>query len=229
MYSEHKKKEMLAQYKERDDKVFQFFGEVLEDIGSVFVRDDTGKELVSSRVQVITVFTFVDIVASYWFAYHNKTGTPTTRFTEWTREYCFTSRNKEFVGSAFERLDALRLFELRNSLVHFFGLASSKDSPHNFAISPNDDGKWKSVTEKLTKVLKKKGQELTVLESKKFYNLALEGSVLMLDEWKMIISEAQNDESKKMAHIEGIDRIFQRIEAEGALKVQMPEKESNGQ
>ena len=46
----------------------------------------------------------------------------------------------------------------------------------------------------------------------------------MLDEWKEIVNEAQDDENKKMAHVEGIDRIFQKINAEGAFKIKMPEE-----
>lgn len=167
LYIEQRKKGMLIQHKEKDDKVFYFFKEVLDDIGSVFVHNDSGKELVSSRVQVVIVFTLIDIVASYWFAYHGRTGTPTQRFTEWMNKYCFIPGNKEFSNSAYTKPNGERLFELRNSLVHFFGLASKKDALHNFAIAPNDD-KWVTVTEKFTKVLKKKDRIFLSSKAKDF-------------------------------------------------------------
>jgi hypothetical protein len=51
----------------------------------------------------------------------------------------------------------------------------------------------------------------------------LEGAIKMLDEWRAIIDEAQNNEARKWEHIEGIDRIYQKIQLEGALKVNLPE------
>lgn len=223
LYAQMQKEKILEQHKEKDDKIFRFFREVLEDIGTIFVTNDKGKELVSSRVQVIAVFTLADIVASYWFAYHDKTGTPTERFITWVNSYCLIPENKAFPNSTYSDISAERLFKLRNSLVHFFGLASGKDEVHNFAISPNNEN-WMEVTKKLQKTLEKKGQKICVIESKKFYNLVLEGAILMLDEWKLVIDEAQDNEEKKVSHIEGIDRIFQKIETEGALKIQKPEE-----
>ena len=46
----------------------------------------------------------------------------------------------------------------------------------------------------------------------------------MLNEWKKIIAESQSDEVKKWQHIEGIDRIYQKIQLEGAAKVAISEQ-----
>jgi len=201
---------------EKDKMVFQFFGDTLEDIGTIFYKNEKELEVVSSRVQLIAIFTLVDVLASYWYEYRNQTGTPKERFTTWMNAFCFTHENIEFAGSEYENTTTERLYQFRSSLVHFFGL--SRTDNDTFGIVPNDE-EAKRLMEGFIKRQRNNGKTMYMVDSKKLHSLVGEGAILMLNGWSQIIQEAQTDEVKKWSHIEGIDRIYNKVMLEGAVRV----------
>ncbi len=210
--------ELEKSHSEKDKLVFQFFTDTLEDIGAIFAKSDKGHELIASRVQLIALFTLVDVLASYWYEYRNRigTGTPRDRFASWLSEFCYVPENKEFIGSEYEKISIDRLYELRSSLVHFFGLA--RTAVDTFGIAPNDD-EARSTMLSFIKQQKNKGTRMYLIESKKLHSLISEGALLMLGRWSKIIKDSQTDETKKWSHIEGIDRIYTKVMNEGAVRV----------
>lgn len=208
-------------HQKKDDAVFKFFREAMEDIGSVFAMDEQKHNYTSERVQLVCVFTFVDVVASYWYEYLNKTGTQRERFVEWVERYCLAAENQECTGTDFEHLTTRNFYAFRSSMVHFFGIAGLEDD-YKLSIATNriED----ELVEKWRQGFRERGAHVLIIKPKKLYNLILEGAMLMLGEWKKIIDEAKNDEDKKWQHIEGIDRIYKKIQLEGAAKVSVPEQ-----
>lgn len=217
-----KKQQLGREHQKKDDLVFRFFGEVMEDIGSVFAMDDKERNYTAERTQIICVFTFIDVIASYWYEYLGRNGTQRDRFTEWTQKYCLNNDNPEYIGTDFAHLTAENLYAFRSSMVHFFGIAGF-EGDYKLTIATNrisDD-----LIEKYRKGFREHGEHVLIIKPKKLHNLMLEGAVRMLDEWRTIIDEAQNNEMKKWGHIEGIDRIYRKIQLEGALKVNLPESQ----
>ena len=208
------------EHQKKDDAVFKFFREAMEDIGSAFVVDDKKRNYTSERVQLICVFTFIDVVASYWFEYLGRNGTQREHFLTWVQEYCLTERNPKYSKTDFVNLTATNLYAVRCSMVHFLGIAGlGGDYKLTFATNRMSD----DFIEKYRKGFRDHGHQVLIVKPKSLHNLILEGTVLMFDDWKKVIDEAQTDEGKKWGHIEGIDRLYQRIQIEGAAKVSIPE------
>jgi hypothetical protein len=217
---DERRQRLAREHQQKDDAVFQFFKIATEEINSVFAVRADGKNYTSERVQLVCIFTLVDIVANYWYEYLGRTnGTPRSRFEEWVNKYCLNDQNPEYVGTDFVYLTANDIYATRSSLIHFFGM-SGLSGRHKLTFATN------SISDDFIARYKKKFQErghsILVVKPKKLHNLVLEGTLLMLFDWKQIIAEAQRDEEKKWQHIEGIDRIYQKIQLEGAMKVEIP-------
>lgn len=214
-----RKQQLARDHQKKDDAVFQFFKVASEEINSVFATDH-GRHYTSERVQLVCVFTLIDVVANYWFEYLGRPdGKPRTRFEEWMTAYCLTEKNPEYVGTDFINLSCGDLYATRSSLVHFFGLAGLSGS-HKLVFATN--GISDDFIEKYKKGFQERGHLVLIVKPKKLHNLVLEGVLLMMFEWKQTIADAQSDEIKKWQYIEGINRIYQKIQLEGAMKVEIP-------
>lgn len=212
--------DLRKDHQRKDGAVFTFFKEAMEDIGSIFAIDDQKRNYTAERTQMICVFAFIDILASYWYEYLNQQGTPKERYLAWYQRYCINKDNKEYGNTDFKLLTAKDCYALRNSMVHFLGIAEA-ESDYKFVLATNripDE-----QIRKFTDGFKKRGHTVIIIRPKKFYNLVLEGAILMLDDWRGIINQAQTDTVKKWEHIEGIDRIYNKTRTEGAAKVPLPE------
>ncbi len=219
---DERKQQLGREHQKKDNAVFKFFKEATDDISSVFAVDAEKRNYTSERVQLVCVFTFIDVVASYWYEYLGKIGTQRDRFVEWVEQYCLTEKNQEYAGTDFVQLTAANFYAFRSSMVHFFGIAGL-EGDYMLSIATNrisDD-----LIEQWRKGFRERGNHVLIFKPKKLHNLVLEGAVMMLDEWRKIIDESQSDETKKWQHIEGIDRIYQKIQLEGAAKVAIPEQQ----
>jgi hypothetical protein len=220
MSDSQKLRARLAQeHAKKDTEVFKFFDVMSKDIGSSFRTEPSGKyDVVAQRVQLVAVFTFVDVVASYWYEYLNKTGTQKERFLRWSEAFCFIADNPQFSGDV-TLLNSKSLYTIRSSLVHFFGLGEGVP----IMIAPNRSttaqmNAWRATLKTIGRV------DIPLLSPKDIYNLFLEGAILMLSGWKTNVADAQTDEGKKWMHIEAIDRIHRKIMKEGAILVPIPEQ-----
>ena len=206
-------------HQKKDDAVLKFFlKEATEDIASVFAMDSEHRNFTSERVQLICVFTLVDVIANYWYEYLGKNGTQRDRFLEWVKKYCLVDTNPEYRDTDFVHLSAENLYAVRSSMVHFLGIAGL-DGEYKLTFATNrmsDD-----FIARYQKGFRERGHHVLVVKPKKLHNLILEGTILMFSDWKKVINEAQSDEGKKWQHIEGIDRIYQKVQLEGALKIEI--------
>lgn len=215
------RQQLGREHQKKDDAVIKFFlKEATEDIASVFAMDSEGRNYTSERVQLICVFTLIDVIANYWYEYLGETGTQQVRFLQWVKKYCLVDANTEYKGKDFAYLSAENLYAVRSSMVHFLGIAGlNNEYKLTFATNRMSD----DFIEKYKKGFKERGHNVLVIKPKKLHNLILEGTILMLTDWKKVISEAQSDEEKKWRHIEGIDRIYKKFQLEGSMKVLIPE------
>lgn len=220
---DEKRQQLGQEHQKKDDAVFKFFREAMEDVGSVFRTDEQQRIYASERAQTVVVFTFADVVANYWYEYLDKTGKPSERFLTWINRYCINEHNSSYCGTDFTKLSAERMYSFRSSMVHFLGISNPKEEKVAIGITSNrisDDEiqKWRAGFQQA-------GHTAIIFKPKQLYNLILDGAMLMLDDWKNIIDLSQTDEIKKWEHIEGIDRIYRKIRLEGAVLVAVPPKQ----
>src|SRR3989344_1881859 len=202
-----KRKQLEYEHQKKDDTVLKFFlKEATEDIASVFATDSQKRNYTSERVQLVCVFTLIDVIANYWYEYLGRNGTQQNRFLEWVNKYCLTNTNPEYKDADFVHLSAKNLYAVRSSMVHFLGIAGlDGDYKLTFATNRMSD----DFIETYRKGFLERGHHVLIVKPKKLHDLILEGTILMLNEWKKVIDEAQSDENKKWEHIEGIDRLYQ--------------------
>ncbi|MES3005480.1 MAG: SEC-C domain-containing protein [Patescibacteria group bacterium] len=216
-FIETKNLNFINDHPSRNKKVFQFFTQAIEDINTAFRKDDKNRDIVASRVQMVTIFTFIDIMASYWFEYLGKTGTQQERFLGWFSKYCLTTDNKEYKDNTeMKKITAPRAYSFRNSMVHFFGLSGFEEDKY-MLLATND--RPEIEVEELKKRLKKKSRAVVITKSEEWHRLITSGAMLMLEEMQNDIDKSQTDEATAYAHVHGIDRIFQKTQKEGAVKI----------
>lgn len=222
LFLRDQKQKLWDEHVFKDKEVFRFFNDVINDIGSVFRIHESGHDMVAQRVQLTTTFTFIDVVASYWYEYLGKNGTQRERFEEWLKKYCLTEENHEYKNDKeLQKFTATRLYSFRSSMVHFFGMSEPSEG-YFIAITPNNTPEEEVERWRLGFDAKK--HPTIIVKPKRLHDLMTEGGILMLNEMHKNIEDSRFDESKKWAHVEGIDRIFQKVMKEGAVKIVIPEK-----
>ncbi len=199
----------------KEKEVFEFFNQIVKETTIVFLKDVSGGDRIPLRIQMIITFSLIDILASYWFEYLEKTGTQQERFCLWYKTFCKTYRNKKYLkNQQWNILSSSRLYQLRNSLVHFFGLSSKIENIY-LSLVPNDlPDNEKSDLEKR---LNNHKYKTIVIKPNEFHELVREGGILMLEDWLENVRLANSgDTNKKNAHIKGINKIWEKIRSEGA-------------
>ncbi|HVY35976.1 MAG TPA: hypothetical protein VG982_01715 [Candidatus Paceibacterota bacterium] len=172
------------------------------------------KDVVPLRMQLIGGFTIIDVLGSYWFEYLNKTGTPRERFFEFTEKFCLTPKNKIYaVSTLIKGATKERLYDLRSSLVHFYGLGKHKD----FGIAANISKTHTSeVIQNMVIEFRKKVPNLIFIQPTELRDIIVEGTSLMFESMIENINKSHTNENTKKAHIEGIERIYNKLFEEGA-------------
>lgn len=206
-------------HQQKEKETFAFFTEVIEgEINVTLLQNEKNEDLIPLRTQLILSFVLSEVLASYWYEFKGITGTPTERFIEWYKEFCKTTQNKIYKQhSHWATMPPDRLFELRNSLIHFMGLSAPKDYIY-FSLVSNDlpDSDFAQYEQGLSK----NGNTTFVIKPKEFNLLIKEGGVLMLNRWARDIREANDGNiEKRDQYICGIDRIWRKIQSEGAVKI----------
>ncbi len=94
--------------KEKDAKTVNEFPKTLQfvvdsllrtsqDLHNLFYKTDADLEIISPLMQLIGIFTMIDVLGSYWYQYLNKTGSQSERFDEFVNNFCLVDTNKTFV------------------------------------------------------------------------------------------------------------------------------------
>lgn len=206
----------LKEHELRERAVMQFFTDITEEVKTIFFTPDCEK-IVSIRIQTITAFVFAEVLSNYWDCYTKQNRAPTARLTDWINIFCGTDENSTYQTiHHFQTLGAEPLLELRHSLIHFFGLSRQKEGKQiTLGSSDMDDEVFKKFEKGFT-------SGVAVLKPIHFYQLFRDGALLMMNKMLTNVRLSVTDESKKQEHINGISRIFDKFQAEGAMQVVIP-------
>ncbi|MFA6593891.1 MAG: SEC-C domain-containing protein [Candidatus Buchananbacteria bacterium] len=206
---------MLAEHNDREKKVFRFFNEVIEETNIILLKSEDGHDKIQSRIQMIIIFSLVDMLGGYWYTFLGQNGKTLERPKNWYNKYCATEENIHY-KDFWTELNVERLYVFRNSLVHFFGLGEKYDNIYISLASNNlPDKTHKNWQEEFSK----KGDKTIIIRPEDFYNLIKEGGVLMLKEWGNMIKQAQTNRDKECYYINGIERVWDKIRKEGAVRI----------
>lgn len=207
------RKEILEIHIAREKEVVSFFIGVIEEVNQVFLNETDGSNRIPLRVQTVAAFSAIDVLASYWFAFLNKTGRTNKRAEAWYDEFCAKEENKHYLG-LWRKVSSERLYKFRNALVHFFGMGEIDPGEIYIALAANDLSD--ESKEKMERAFLAKGHKTIMFRPKDFFDMIREGAIMMMEQWASIIAEAQTDKAKEQEYIEGIERVWQKIMKEGA-------------
>lgn len=186
------------------------------ELNQLFFKTDEDVEIIPSRMQLIGIFTIVDVLANYWYEYLGKTGTYTERFDDYINTFCFTNQNKEYLNKRYLENDVtseqLRLF--RGGLVHFYGLSSN----HSYCImgNPSKNMSQEQIDQMHKNIPKiRKDIKFIFIQPIELKKIVIEGAVLMLEKFGSDCQIALSEE-EKISYATSIYRIQQKLRKEGA-------------
>ncbi|MDO8575510.1 MAG: hypothetical protein Q7R78_02315 [bacterium] len=220
--SDNINKQMLEHGKKEKNVTKSILG-FTQELSNLFYKTEKGGYPVSSRMQLIGCFSIIDVLANYWFEYlGRKDGTPSLRFYEYINSFCFNDKNLDFKNSKnLKDLNTENFYKFRCGLVHFYGL-----SVPNLVIMPNIDDKFTEADmQEYKQKLGKANSNLIYIQSLEIKNIIYKGAELMLLTMIENIQKSQTDEIFKQKHIEGVNRIYEKMQKEGAILVPMKEME----
>jgi hypothetical protein len=211
VYIKERNINLLKEHPQKEKEVMKFFKESLSEVNSAFLKNDNKEDILSSRIQLIIIFVFVDILSSFLFFYiDNKDNAHKKRFLLWIDEYFFNLKNEAYLKNKddLKGVTSELLYSLRSSLTHFFGLPEPNDEI-SFFLLPN------SV----------KNEEIMVpIKSQIIFDIVRTGAKVMLEEWIENINS--NKEDVKINHVLGINRIHKKIHIDGGFLVRKEEWEN---
>jgi len=203
---------MLIAHEEKLKYVIDILPIMTGEMNQLFYTEN-GKEIVASRVQLIIVFTIIDVLASYWFEYLGKTGKPSERFEEYINRFCFVTENSGYaIKKYLKGMTIDSLSTLRNGLVHFYGLGN-----HSCTILPNITALYsEKKLDSAVKNIRKMRPNIRMIQPCEFKNIVIESAILLVNHLYISDSRVKDQIALKLAHAEGISRIYQKLINEGA-------------
>lgn len=212
IYSSEKIKQRVAEHKEKEKEVIDFLTNSIAEASKVF---SSGQKNLH-RAQLLMAFTLADILSQYWMLYLEKTQRQSDYFQEWLSEFCLSEVNQVYNQEYYLRkLDSEKLYKLRNSITHFFGL------PREFKVvvfpEEHDPRKIKRFVDIFKKDL---NMEIYPVQSQKIYTMIINGGNLMIERMREQIARDPD------VYFNGISRIYSDVEDRGIKTVSVDE-ESN--
>jgi hypothetical protein len=213
LYIKEKQIIMIDEYEKVLTEVLDSLLRSTQELNQLFFKTKEGDEIISSRMQLIGIFTIIDVLGNYWYAYLGKTGKPSERFDDFINKFCFINENKEFSDRKYlQGATTEELRSLRDSVVHFYGLG--KNTKYSILSNPsraNSQGELDSYAITLKKIKK----DVIFIQPFEFKKIIVEGSILMLHLFKTEAENAKSDEGK-LKVINDITRIQLKLREEGA-------------
>ena len=207
-------------HQQRDKEVFQFLVGITGESDVVFLKGDKEEEKIPLRIQMIISFTLMDVLASYWYEYLGKNDSISARSCSWYDHFCRTDRNTEYKKDPqWQILSSDRLYQFRNSLVHFMGMSEIRENIYMGLVS-NDLPE--TERERMIKRLTAATHRTAIIRPNDFHKLIKQGGKIMLEEWQKVIEQSHTNPEKKKDHIDGIERIYNKIQLEGAAAIYKP-------
>lgn len=189
-------------------KVMSFLSKADEEISDIFCfQNQDKKDAISASVQLILVFTFIDIVANYYHAYQGiKDSGPTKKFYDFVENFCFTEKNIYFKERKYmKNITVDDLKNLRNGLVHFYGIGTQK----NIIIASNGMKK-----DEISKAVNEHSinKEPIVVIPMELYTIVQGGTELFFKKFNIIEEHTAQEKMEKMS---AVNRILEKIYKEG--------------
>lgn len=209
-------KDFFIIYDKKIKMVMDFLTKASDEISDIFrFRNQDKKDVISAPVQLILIFTFIDIVANYYHAYLGIDDSgPTKKFYDFVEKFCFTNKNNYFnERKHLKNITAGDLKNLRNGLVHFYGIGTQK----NIVIASNDlkDDEILSVVNNNSL-----DKEPIVVIPMELYMIVQGATELFFENFSIIEEHTAQEKISKMY---ALDRIIEKIEKEGAIHINPPD------
>ncbi len=193
----------------------------IEDLFRIVNQD--GKGVISARLQLIALFTLIDILGNYYNEFLGKGSTThTERFNTFVETFCFSDQNEKFKERKHMKgINANTLRNLRNGLVHFYGIGTQKD----IIIISSD--LVSSADEKADEIMKgiqrsSISKDPVIVEPSELKDIIKRGASLMAYQFGIDDVEAVSD-AYKLGQAQAIDRVWKKIMAEGSLFIKPEE------
>ena len=218
LFEQDRLKNLLTTHQSKEKEIVEFLTEIVGEVNGTFRKHDNGNDLISVRIQMVVCFSIIDVFASYWNCYlADQTDTQSSRANIWLEKFCFVENNKEYTKERFGKLDIELFIKLRNSIVHFFALPNATNPgivlmPNNFSDDMAKDHKRR---------FKNRGVDILYLKPIWINHWLVEGAKIMLLEMIKNIELSKIDDSKGWEHINGINRIYEKTQVEGAKRIDL--------
>jgi hypothetical protein len=218
VYVKEKHIKMSEEYEKICKEVTDSLLKTTTDLNQLFYKTPEDAEVVPPLMQLIGIFTVIDVLASYWYEYLGKSGTQSERFDEYVNTFCFTEKNQEFVGRKYLKdCTTEEIRGLRNSIVHFYGLGTN----NRFCIIPNlsklsPQNQIDQIAANFSKL--RKDIVFIFIQPFELKKIVIEGAVVMLQKFQ-IDAGSSYSEQDKVSRIEAVERINKKLKAEGAVAV----------
>ena len=125
LYLKDRNTKISSKYEEVLRSVIERLRQTTWELDQLFYKTEGGREIIPALMQLVGIFTVIDVLGNYWYEYLGKTASTSKRFDEYLDSFCFTNKNKEFLGRKYlSSITAEKLRLLRNNVVHFNGLGT---------------------------------------------------------------------------------------------------------
>ena len=216
---------LIIEHNKREKFVIDFLTEVANETNIIYLKGENGNDRIPLRIQMIINFSLLDVFANYWCEYRNNLENPHKRCCDWYDQFCKTDRNEEFARDRqWATLSSSQMYDFRNSIVHFFALPEEKGDLY-ISLMPNNtpDAESQSLYDLLDK-LKKSGKNVFIIKPHNFHKLIKKGGIIMLEDWANNIKTSKIDKAKGDEHIAGMERLWNKVNREGAVKISLDPK-----
>lgn len=219
LFEEDSQKRKLETHREKEKEIVDFLIQAVEEAKHTFQKNEKGDDILPARVQLLVCFSMIDIFASYWHCYlKEKTDKQSERATQWLEQFCFSKENN-YNNLNLKNIDVNLILSLRNSIVHFFALPKPEENQPGIVLIQNnfpDD-----QIEVHEKKFKNKGAKVLYLKPAWIKDWLIKGAELMFEEMMKNVELSKTDNKKAWEHINGIGRIYEKIQVEGAKRIDL--------
>lgn len=214
---EHEK-QLLKEHDSKEKEVFSVLNEIVGELNQLFFKPEGQGERIPLRMQMIGIFTVIDVFANYFdeYEYNGSTGSSEIRVKRYIDKFILTEDNVEYKNRIYlKRMDSEKLYKLRCGLIHFYGIATE-----GVVIVPNNPNVMtKDKFDEIDQKFKNKGRYLTFVQPWELKKIVINSALEMLEFMKAKALYPDATDKDKMQHVKRIDRIAEKLKREGAKNV----------
>ena len=209
---------MIEDHNIREKLVLQHLTRANGDLNQLFYKTRDNKEIIPTQMQLIVIFTVIELAANYWDQYTKKVSYSDKEvdgvgknFRVFAKNFLFCSDNKEYKNNKFlKRLNEHKLYEFRSAAVHFYGIGVP-------GISVMCEGLTNEEYEEFYNERKEKNPKEICIRPQHLRKIVNSGIEIMLNQLLKNIQKAQTDPDFEKEHITGIYYIFDMWSQKGVV------------